>query len=145
MTPLKSFEEFLAENVAKKQRPNASRAEFLLKESEKEYAFLIELSKKFDINENNSNHFVKSCYDVILELIRAKMLLNGYNATGQGAHEAEVAYMRLLNFKENDIRFVNQIRFFRNGMLYYGTIVDVEYAEKVFEFTKEIYPKLVDL
>ena len=29
-----------------------------------------------------------------------------------------------------------------NGMLYYGTILDKEYAERVIEFTKKTYAKL---
>ena len=77
-----------------------------------------------------------------MELIRAKLLLEGYNASGHGAHEAEVSYMRVLRFNENDVQFANQLRFFRNGMIYYGTILDTEYAEKVIEFTKRIYLKL---
>jgi len=47
-----------------------------------------------------------------------------------------------LGFNENDVQFANQLRFFRNGMIYYGTILDTEYAEKVIEFTKRIYLKL---
>ena len=78
----------------------------------------------------------------MMELIRAKMLLNGYNASGVGWHEAEVSYLRILGFVEKDVQFADQIRFFRNGMLYYGTILDKEYAEIVIEFTKRIYSKL---
>ncbi|MEK6922178.1 MAG: hypothetical protein AABX08_00060 [Nanoarchaeota archaeon] len=79
-----------------------------------------------------------------MELIRAKMLLGGYNATGQGAHEAEVSYLRALGFNENEVQFLDQLRYFRNGILYYGTILDEEYANKVIEFTKRIYKKLID-
>jgi len=70
------------------------------------------------------------------------MLLKGYNAAGQGAHEAEVSYLRVPGFKENDIQFADQLRFFRNGIVYYGTILDKGYAEKVVEFTKNVYLKL---
>ncbi|MBI5391667.1 hypothetical protein HZB00_01565 [Candidatus Woesearchaeota archaeon] len=77
-----------------------------------------------------------------MEVIRAKMLLDGYNASGFGAHEAEVSYMRILGFKENEVQFADQLRYFRNGMLYYGTILDKGYAEKVIEFTKRTYEKL---
>ena len=70
------------------------------------------------------------------------MFLNGYNASGPGAHEAEISYMRNLGFKENEIRFADQMRFFRNGMLYYGTILDKVYAEKVILFTKDKYSEL---
>lgn len=74
-----------------------------------------------------------------MQLIRAKMLLDGYNASGVGAHEAEVSYTRKLEFNEKDIQFLDQLRYYRNGMLYYGTILDKEYSEKVIEFTKKAY------
>jgi hypothetical protein len=45
-------------------------------------------------------------------------------------------------FDENDVQFADQTRFFRNGMLYYGTIIDMVYAEKVIEFLRKIYSKL---
>jgi len=75
-------------------------------------------------------------------MIRAQMLLEGYNASGFGAHEAEVSYLRVFGFDERDVQFADQMRFFRNGMIYYGTIMDREYAEKVIEFTKRMYAKL---
>ena len=57
------------------------------------------------------------------------MLLDGYGAVGQGAHEAEISYLKILGFAEIDVQFANQIRFFRNWMLYYGTILDKIYAQ----------------
>lgn len=142
MRAIRTFKQFVKEGIVKKQSPDKSRAEFLLKESEKSYAFLLKKIKSFGIVEETANDLVKSCYDVIMETIRAKMLLEGYNASGHGAHEAEVSYMRALGFKEKDVQFADQIRYFRNGMLYYGTVLDEEYAEKVIEFTKKVYAKL---
>ena len=78
-------------------------------------------------------------------LIRAKLYLKGYNASGQGAHEAEISYLKILGFAEKDIQFADQMRYFRNGILYYGTALDKEYAEKVIEFTKSISPKLKNI
>ena len=94
---------------------------------------------------NNANNFVKPCYDILMEMIRAKMLLDGYNASGHGAHEAEVSYLRLLGFNEKDIQFADQLRYFRNGILYYGTILDKEYAELVVDFTKKKYSTLKEV
>lgn len=85
---------------------------------------------------------MKNCYDILMELVRAKMLLDGYGASGQGAHEAEVTYLRKLGFSEKDVQFADQMRFFRNGMLYYGTHLDKEYAENVITFAKMMYNKL---
>ena len=143
MKAIKHFELFLAEGIVKKQLPNRSRAEFLAKEAEKGCNALLESVKKIGITEDNANTYVKNCYDIIMETIRAKMLLDGFNASGYGAHEAEVAYLRNLGFSESNVQFLDQIRFFRNGMLYYGTIIDKEYAEKVYEFLGKIYPKLL--
>src|SRR3989339_1865368 len=142
MKGIRRFDEFIKENIVKKQSIDRSRAEFLIKESEKEYGSLSNMIEKLKVDDDNANIFVKFCYDILMELIRAKMLLEGYNASGFGAHEAEVSYMRILGFNENDVQFANQLRFFRNGMIYYGTILDTEYAEKVIEFTKRIYLKL---
>jgi len=141
MKPIRKFEEFIREGIVKLQSRDKSRAEFLLKESKQDYIYLLELIEKMGINNLNANDYVKKCYDILMELVRAKMLLCGYNSSGQGAHEAEVAYLRVLGFNEKDVQFVDQIRFFRNGMLYYGTILDKEYADKVISFTKENYEK----
>ena len=91
------------------------------------------------LSDVNANMFIRLCYDILMELIRSKMLLDGYNASGQGAHEAEVSYLRLLNFKENQIQFFNSLRYFRNGIIYYGKIMDKEYAQKVIDFTIDNY------
>jgi len=41
-----------------------------------------------------------------MELIRAKMLIDGFNASGHGAHEAEVSYTRKVGFKETEVQFL---------------------------------------
>jgi len=142
MKPIKDFDEFVQNRTVKKQSIDKSRAEFLLKEAENSYEFLLEKIKKIVLTDKNSNDFVKSCHDIIIEIVRADMLLRGYNEAGAGADEAEVAYMRVLGFDESIVQFADQIRYFRNGMLYYGTVLDKEYAEKVIEFTKKIYSEL---
>ena len=139
---MKPFDEFIKKGIVKIQTPDKSRAEFLIKEAEQNYNYLLELIEKMGIKDKNANDYIKNCYDILMELVRAKMLYKGYNASGYGAHEAEVSYLKILGFKENEIQFVDQMRFFRNGMLYYGTILDKEYADKVVEFTKKVYPKL---
>lgn len=139
---MKGFDEFIRMRIVKKQSPDKSRSKFLIMEAEQGYAYLIKLIEIMGVENQNANDYVKNCYDILMELTRAKMLLKGLNASGLKAHEAEVAYWRILQFKEQDIQFLDQMRFFRNGMLYYGTILDKEYAEKVIEFTKKIYPLL---
>lgn len=91
MRAVKRFNEFIQSGIVKKQTPNKSRAKFLVQEAERDYSVLLKLVEKFGIKNDNANIFIKTCYDIIMEQIRAKMLLDGYNATGRGAHEAEVS------------------------------------------------------
>lgn len=142
MRAIKHFDEFIKTGIVKQQSSDFSRADFLKEESKKSYSFLQKKIKAFGIDNETANDLIKSCYDIIMELIRAKMLLEGYNASGQGAHEAEVSYLRTLGLKEKDVQFADQLRYFRNGMLYYGTSLDEEYAQKVIDFTNKLYGKL---
>ncbi|NOZ81168.1 MAG: hypothetical protein GXP63_05860 [DPANN group archaeon] len=142
MRTVRPFKEFIKENIVKKQRIDRARAEFLFKESENSHNNLLEKIDKITLKDSNANDFIKSCYDIIMELVRARMLLRGYNASGFGAHEAEVAYMRMLGFSENEVQFADQLRYFRNGMLYYGRILDAEYAKMVITFTKKCFDTL---
>ena len=145
MKAIKDFNDFIENGIVKRQSPDKSRAEFLIKQAEHSYLFLQDVINKIRINETNANDIMKSCYDILMELVRAKMILKGYNAAGQGAHEAEVSYLRMLDFNENDVQFADQVRFFRNGMLYYGKFIDKEYAEKALEFFNRIYPLLKEI
>lgn len=142
MRPIRQFEEFIKEGVVKKQKPDVSRANFLVQESEKSNRFLKILIKDYGFTGDNANSIIRICYDIIMELVRAGMLKNGFNSSGKGAHEAEVSYMRNMRFSENDIIFADQLRYFRNGIIYYGKIMDAEYAKKVVNFLNNNYTKL---
>ncbi len=139
---IKTFEGYQKEGIVRKVKINKQRAKSLILESERRVSSLIERQEKIGIRNENANDYVEYCYDIIMFLIRAKMLLDGYKASGLGAHEAEIAYMHKLKFDEKDIKFADQVRYFRNGILYYGTLLDKEYAEKVLEFLNRIYPRL---
>ncbi|GAJ05982.1 unnamed protein product, partial [marine sediment metagenome] len=97
------------------------------------------------LNDENANYFIENSYDTLIELIRAKLFIDGFRSSGEGAHGAEISYMKNLGFSEEDIRFMNDLRYYRNGILYYGENFDADYASKVLLFLKEIYPRLVKL
>jgi len=143
--PLKPFNYFLQEGIVKKQLPDKERAKFLIGEAENAYQSLLESINKVKINDINANTFVKNAYDPVMELIRAILLMKGFNSSGSYAHEAEVAYLRELKFPETDVEFANQLRYFRNGVMYYGTILKTDYANSVIAFVKDIYPRLKKL
>ena len=145
MKPLRKFEEFLEEGIVKRQRSDISRATDLIQEADKRRRFLKEILSKLGVADNNANYFVENAYDIIMELIRAKMFIDGFKAAGLNAHEAEVSYLRKLAFQESDVNIANGLRYFRNGVVYYGKSLDAEYANKVIEFLDRIYPVLEKL
>ncbi len=142
MNLLKGFEDYIKEGIIKKCSINNSRAKFLIGETEKTFRGLNKRLDVMGIDEDNANSIVKDCYDIIMELIRAKLLLAGYCSAGQFAHEAEISYLKKCRFSNNETLFINDLRYFRNSVTYYGKILDVKYAKQVVEFTKEVYPKL---
>ncbi len=137
MRYLKPFEEFIKDGVIKKVAVDKERAKSLILESERKTNSLDENLEKIGIKDENANDYVEYCYDIIMFLIRARLYSKGYASRGQGAHEAEVSFAREMGCNENDVQFLNQLRYFRNGILYYGKRLDKEYAEKVLEFTKK--------
>lgn len=137
---LRKFEEFLATGVVRKQTPNRERALSLIKEAEEKKQFLDVCMKKIPSELMNPNFIIDCCYDILMEFVRAKMFVDGYNAGN--SHEAEVSYMRNIDFSEADVMLMNEMRYYRNGTKYYGSILSKEYAEKVLQFMNRTYPKL---
>ncbi len=142
MMPLKTFVEYLHDGTARKQSQDKPRARSLIAESESSYEILTSFVEKMGIVDSNANHIIKNAYDIIMELIRAKMLSDGFSTTGKGAHEAEVSYMAEIGFSGRDVEFANELRYFRNGIMYYGKKFDRAYAKKVLDFLKKVYPLL---
>ena len=103
----KEFDYYLGKGVIRKITPDKSRAEFLLKESEVSLEGLMERVDIIGINEKNANSIIKDCYDIIMEMLRASLLLEGYFSSGSYSHEAEVSYLQKLGFPESEIFFLN--------------------------------------
>jgi len=101
--------------------------------------------EKVGITDDNANDYAEQCYDILMFLIRAKLYSQGYSSSGKGSHEAEVSYLRLMNVSEKEVAFMDELRYLRNGMLYYGKIVDEEYAQKAIAFAKKMQPRLKKL
>lgn len=142
MRAIKLFEEFIENGTVKKISIDIERSKSLVQEADRKFNSLKQNIKTIGISENNANDYVEYCYNIIMFLIRAQMFEKGYTSSGQGAHEAEVSFTRILGFGDAQTQFLDQLRYFRNGILYYGKRFDKEYAEKVIDYTKKIYEKL---
>lgn len=139
---LRSFASFVEEGIAKKQRPDLSKANSLIGEAQMRLTFLDDVVKKIKIHDSNANYVVETAYDIILEHIRARLSIDGYKTSGNSAHEAEVSYFLVVGFSQKDVLFINELRYWRNGILYYGKRVDAAYANAVVKFLEKILPKL---
>ena len=137
---LRTFEEFLNLGLVKKVSINKARADSLKNEAFEKRKFLDLVLSKLAKEQYNPNFIIDNCYDILIELIRAKMLLSGFNS--DSSHEAEISYLRKLNFPEKDVQFMNELKYYRNGIKYYGKILDLEYALKVLKFMNKTYVKL---
>lgn len=142
---MKDFDDFLKLGVIKKQSVDVPRAKDLVSEANRKFNQIKRIFDKIGLDDENANDIIESSCDVILGLIRAKMFLKGFSASGKGSHEAEVSYLNKLNFKDDEIEFINKLRYFRNGILYYGKRFNKEYSEKVINFLNKIVPRLKSL
>src|SRR3989344_5242833 len=120
------FEDYLHEEIVKVVKKDQQRAYSLISEAERKLSSLNERIEKIGVRDDNANDYVEQCYDILLFLIRAKLFIEGYSCSGQGAHEAEISYMIKLGFDEKEIKFTDKLRYFRNGILYYGKLLDDE-------------------
>jgi len=142
---MKSFEEFIEKGIVKIRSPNKSLAKDLIEESARKYNSLKEIIEKLGINQNNANDIIEYCYDILIGLIRARIYLEGFKCSGEGAHEAEISYLFKIGFSNKKVRFMDELRFFRNRIKYYGKRFDENYAKIVIEFLEENYLKIRNL
>lgn len=142
MNRVKRFDEFIKTGVVRRMTPDLNRSNNLKLKSKNKFLLLKEKLEKINLTDKNAEDYIENCYDIIMISVRARMIEQGYNASGSGAHEAEVSYMANLGFDEIDIQFADKLRYFRNGMLYYGTSLDKAYAEKVLAFLDKFNRKI---
>ena len=143
MSMPKRFKEYIEDGIIKKIIPDKEKAQFLINESEKSLRGLNKRLKLMEIDEDNANSITKDIYDIIMGLIRAKLLLDGYKSSGNFSHEAEISFLTELGFSDSEVLFLNQLRYSRNSIIYYGKFLNKEYVEKAREFLNKIYPKLI--
>ena len=135
---MKNFDEFIERGIVKIRKKNVERVKSLIEEASKRLNFY----NSIPISEKSANYIVENMYDVVRELVEARMLLDGYKSY---SHEATVSYLKKLGFSSSEVKFMDELRSIRNQTKYYGHLVNEEYAKKVAEFANKTYPKLKEL
>lgn len=77
---MRSYKEFIDNETLRKTSVDISRAKSLIEDSEKRSSFLVELLKNVKITDDNANYIIENVYDVLLQLIRAKLFQDGYQS-----------------------------------------------------------------
>lgn len=137
MRPLDKFDNYLRKGIVRRRIVDKSRARDLAEEACRKSKSMELVLRKIGLSDENANDIVEYCYDILINLVRSKMLLAGFSCAGLGAHEAEISYLRKLGFSDNEVRVANQLRYFRNGIMYYGKRFDCEYARKIVGFLEK--------
>lgn len=134
---MKNFEEFIGSSV-KRQRQELPKAKSLVMQADQRVKFIASIPKTAE----NANYIVENVYDVIRELLEAKLAIDGFKSY---SHEAAVAYMQVLGFSEFEVKFTNELRKIRHGIKYKGENTSLEYAHQTITFLEKVMPKLKTL
>lgn len=139
---MKKLKDYENEGTLIKITPDNNRAKSLFEEAKRKLNYLDKKIELLKIDDENSNDYIEDCYNILLFLIRSKMLLKGYKSSGHGAHEAEVRFSENFGLNQVEIETLDELRYFRNRILYYGKKFDEEYAKKIIKFTKNMFGKI---
>jgi hypothetical protein len=91
----------------------------------------------------NSESVVGEIYDLLRELIEAKLAFEGHKSY---SHEATIIFLKKFSFfSDFEINFLDNLRKLRNGLKYYGKEASVEDAIKTKNFMELVLPKLKKL
>ncbi len=134
-----NFEYFVEKGDVKMQSVDENLANALKKESLERIHFVRRLIKNLE----NPKYIVENIYDLLRELIEAKLAADGFKSY---SHEATIIYLRKFkDFTDAEIKFLDELRKIRNGLKYYGKTIEKDKAQKVVEFMESLVPKLKKL
>ncbi len=133
---MRTFEEFVKQGIVKKKKKDEARARDLIEGAEKRKHVM---EKCLPLNQETAVQIMEECYDIMRELLEAKLSKDGYKSY---SHEAVVSYLTNLGFPKDVVIFIDKLREIRHGTKYYGKAVSEEYAKKVKEFLEQVYPRL---
>ena len=106
----------------------------------KEIAFeRVKWIERLKADENNSNFIFEAYYSSINELIHAISALKGYKILN---HLCLGFFLRDLLEREDLYRLFDDLRFKRNGLLYYGKEMDFETAKEAINKSKNLFKYL---
>ena len=133
---MKNFDEFIERGIVKIRKKNVERVKSLIEEASKRLNFY----NSIPISEKSANYVIENMYDVVRELIEARMLLEGYKSY---SHEASIAYLyNDKDFTPSLLEELDRLRRKRHGIHYYGKRVSAEDAQDARKLAQVLVPKM---
>lgn len=117
------FKEFLRAGKVKKSRPDMSLAKSLLRMSRSTLAF----TSSCTIDEQNASTLLSAAYEGIRQICEAICAINGYKVY---SHEAYTSYLQEILGEQALAHKFDRLRKLRNGINYYGEVIDVAQAKQ---------------
>ncbi len=95
-----------------------------------------------EVNEKNCNFVFEDYYTSVLELLQAKLFLEGYNVLN---HVCFGFYLRDVLKREDLFNIFDDLRYKRNSLIYYGSRMDCETAKQAIEKCKKLVKEIKKL
>ena len=122
-------------NKLEKTKKDISFISQLMNSVEKRQSFI----KTIQINPSSCNYIIENCYEVIRELIEARMLIDGYKSN---SHSSTLNFMNEMNLSDADIKFTNDLFKIVYDIKHNAKDAHVEYCLLVLNFLDYFSEKL---
>lgn len=101
---MRTFKEFIEQGIVKKKKKDEARAKSLVEGAERRKNVM---EKYLTLNEETAVQIIEESYDVIRELLEAKLSIEGYKTY---SHEAVVSYLTNIGFSKDEVTFFDRLR-----------------------------------
>ncbi len=128
----------MKENLIK-VTPDLEKSKSILKMAET----TLEMIQSLNLDKFASN-ITKEYYEVIRELLGIILLLDGYRIFGEGSHKRLIEYVEenYLEFNQEEINLIDNLRIIRNKISYDGFFVEKDYIKRKLKDIKSTIKKL---
>lgn len=132
---MENWKECLEENFVLKISPDKAKAKSLIETANGRVDYV----KNIILNESNANYIFEDYYSSILEYLHALVILDGYKVIN---HLCLGYYLKEILKKEGLFRIFDDLRFKRNGLVYYGKRMEFEVSLDAINKCKKLIREL---
>ncbi len=136
---MKSFEQFIRENLVRREVPNKSLAKDLIEKAE------IRLSRilRAEVEEKEAAIVFEDVYEIVREAAQAIMELKGYKPY---SHEALISFLQEGKYlPDSVVNILNNYRILRNDSVYRARKVSIDKCKEAISFSQKVLPIIAEV